>query len=65
TYHLPESEIEHLPKGTEIEFGKEWDGHTADDVLNRLLSLRPKGELTHWQWVRRLSSMLMQVLVLV
>lgn len=46
TYHLPESEIEHLPKGTEIEFGKEWDGHTADDVLNRLLSLRPKEPAT-------------------
>lgn len=44
TYHLPESEIEHLPKGTEIEFGKEWDGHTADDVLDRLLTLRPSSK---------------------
>lgn len=41
TYHLPESEIQHLPQGTEIEFGKEWDGHTAEDVLERLLILRP------------------------
>lgn len=40
TYHLPESEIENLPADTEIDAGKEWDGHTADDVLNRLLSLR-------------------------
>ena len=40
TYHLPESEIDNLPAGTNIAFGKEWDGHTADDVLERLLSLR-------------------------
>ena len=39
TYHLPESEIPHLPEGSEIEIGKEWDGHTADDVLERLVSL--------------------------
>lgn len=39
TYHLPESEIPNLPDGKEIEVGKEWDGHTADDVLDRLLSL--------------------------
>ena len=39
TYHLPETEIPHLPEGTEIEFGKEWDGHTANDVLERLVSL--------------------------
>lgn len=39
TYHLPESEIPYLPEGTEIEVGKEWDGHTADDVLERLVSL--------------------------
>lgn len=44
TYHLPESEIENLPQGTEIEFGKEWDGHTADDVLSRLLTLRPEAK---------------------
>lgn len=42
TYHLPESEIEYLPVGTEIEFGKEWDGHTANDVLERLISLTPQ-----------------------
>lgn len=39
TYHLPESEIPNLPEGTEIEFGKEWDGHTAEDVLLRLVNL--------------------------
>lgn len=44
TYHLPESEIENLPQGTEIEFGKEWDGHTADDVLSRLLTIRPEAK---------------------
>ena len=42
TYYLPESEIEYLPAGTEIEFGKEWDGHTASDVLERLTSLTPQ-----------------------
>lgn len=41
TYHLPVEEIEHLPEGTEVDFGKEWDGHTPEDVLSRLLSLRP------------------------
>lgn len=40
TYHLPESEIEILPEGTELELGKEWDGHTAEDVLTRLFALR-------------------------
>ncbi|MCX8958320.1 hypothetical protein EHW64_19565 [Erwinia psidii] len=39
TYHLPESEIPRLPVGTELEFGKEWDGHDAAEVLERLLSL--------------------------
>ena len=39
TYHLPVSEIDMLPIGTELERGKEWDGHTADDVLERLKSL--------------------------
>ncbi|WP_256131668.1 hypothetical protein [Escherichia coli] len=33
--------MEFLPEGTELEFGKEWDGHEANDVLGRLLSLRP------------------------
>lgn len=41
TYHLPAEEIEFLPEGAELEFGKEWDGHEASDVLDRLLSLRP------------------------
>ncbi|MEB6533274.1 hypothetical protein MXM51_01750 [Pantoea stewartii] len=41
TYHLPVEEIDYLPEGTEIEIGKEWDGHTANDMLDRLLSLRP------------------------
>lgn len=41
TYHLPAEEIEYLPEGKEIELGKEWDGHTSSDVLDRLLSLRP------------------------
>lgn len=40
TYHLPVSEIENLPEGIELPNGKEWDGHTSDDVLVRLLSLR-------------------------
>lgn len=40
TYHLPASEIPYLPDGIELEKGKAWDGHTAADVLNRLLSLR-------------------------
>lgn len=39
TYHLPVSEIGMLPIGTELERGKEWDGHTAADVLERLKSL--------------------------
>lgn len=41
TYHLPVKEVEFLPEGTELELGKEWDGHEASDVLDRLLSLRP------------------------
>lgn len=39
TYHLPVSEIDFLPEFTELPVGKEWDGHTADDVLERLKSL--------------------------
>lgn len=39
TYHLPTSEIEHLPPLTFENYGKPWDGHTAADVLERLLSL--------------------------
>ncbi len=29
-----------------MSLAREWDGHTADDVLNRLLSLRPKEPAT-------------------
>lgn len=39
TYHLPESAVDDLPVCTNIARGKEWDGHTADDVLERLTSL--------------------------
>ena len=40
TYHLPVSEIEFFNKGVrQLRRGKEWDGHTADDVLERLKSL--------------------------
>lgn len=39
TYHLPVTEIEHLPEGIELEEGRLWDGHTAEDVLKRLPSL--------------------------
>lgn len=39
TYHLPVSEVPMLPEGTELARGKEWDGHTAADVLERLKSL--------------------------
>lgn len=40
TYHLPVSEIEFFNEGIrQLRRGKEWDGHTADDVLERLKSL--------------------------
>lgn len=40
TYHLPVSEIEFFNEGVrQLRRGKEWDGHTADDVLERLKSL--------------------------
>lgn len=39
TYHLPESEIPNLPAWLELDRGMAWDGHTADDVLERLKSL--------------------------
>lgn len=39
TYHLPESEIQYLTNIKELPNGKEWDGHTSDDVLLRMLSL--------------------------
>uniref|UniRef100_UPI003F67827A WDGH domain-containing protein n=1 Tax=Klebsiella pneumoniae TaxID=573 RepID=UPI003F67827A len=38
TYHLPISESHFLPEGIKLERGKEWDGHTAADVLRRVLS---------------------------
>lgn len=40
TYHLPDSEIEHLGGIMELPLGKEWDGHTPADVLERLLTLQ-------------------------
>lgn len=58
TYHLPESEIENLPEGTELSNGKEWDGHTAADVLVRLLSLRQvrgEPETEREKWLTSLS----------
>lgn len=39
TYHLPVTEVEQLAGIARLERGKEWDGHTADDVLERLKSL--------------------------
>lgn len=39
TYHLPESEVPNIVMVREEEFGQEWDGHTSDDVLERLLTL--------------------------
>lgn len=39
SYHLPVTEVEHLPEGIELEEGRLWDGHTAEDVLKRLPSL--------------------------
>lgn len=40
TYHLPVSEIDFFSEEIpQLEKGKEWDGHTAEDVLERLKSL--------------------------
>lgn len=39
SYHLPVTEIPYLPEGIELQEGRLWDGHTAEDVLNRLPSL--------------------------
>ncbi|AXF51465.1 hypothetical protein PQA73_gp37 [Erwinia phage Pavtok] len=39
TYHLPVTEVPELPEDTHRLRGKEWDGHTAADVLKRLPSL--------------------------
>lgn len=41
TYHIPKTETDHLPQGTFKFYAPEFDGHTADDVLQRLLSLHP------------------------
>ncbi|WP_447875185.1 Sas10/Utp3/C1D family protein [Serratia fonticola] len=54
TYHLPVSEIPNLPPIFALDCGKEWDGHTPDDVLVRLLSLdgvSTSGLLPHQQRV--------------
>ncbi|CAI2145751.1 Protein of uncharacterised function (DUF2829) [Serratia fonticola] len=54
TYHLPVSEIPNLPPTFALDYGKEWDGHTPDDVLVRLLSLdgvSTSGLLPHQQRV--------------
>lgn len=39
TYHIPKTETDHLPQGTFRFYAPEFDGHTAADVLERLLSL--------------------------
>lgn len=39
TYHLPVTEVDRLGPITRLDRGKEWDGHTAEDVLERLKSL--------------------------
>lgn len=39
TYHLPENEVANLTMVREVERAPEWDGHTPDDVLERLLTL--------------------------
>lgn len=44
TYHLPDSEVKHLPLACLIERGREWDGHTPANVLERLLSLPTAAE---------------------
>lgn len=43
SYHLPVSEIKHLPIIAALPVGKEWDGHTPNDVLERLKSLWGEG----------------------
>lgn len=39
TYHLPISKWEECKFATELEQAPEWDGHTSNDVLERLKSL--------------------------
>lgn len=36
TYHMDEKFIKQLPEKIEVEFAPEWDGHTSNDVLDRL-----------------------------
>jgi hypothetical protein len=36
TYHVPISMIDLLPKQCKIDKGKEWDGHTSKNVIERL-----------------------------
>lgn len=36
TYHMHEKYIEQLPACIEVSHAPEWDGHTSQDVLNRL-----------------------------
>lgn len=36
TYHMPQVMIHLLPEKCELDKGKEWDGHTSNDVINRL-----------------------------
>lgn len=39
SYHLPISKWEECPFATELELAPEWDGHTSNDVLERLKQL--------------------------
>lgn len=39
TYHIPEKEVANLTMVRELERAPEWDGHTSDDVLERLLTI--------------------------
>jgi hypothetical protein len=36
TYHVPDKMIDLLPAKCKLDKGKEWDGHTSNDVINRL-----------------------------
>lgn len=42
SYLLPEDEAEHLPADTEIDLAKDWNGYDDEEILQRLLSLRPE-----------------------
>lgn len=39
TYHLPVSEVANLTMIQQVDRAPEWDGHTSDDVIERLLTL--------------------------